>query len=48
MDVQVFVSNVFNVVSVLWPQREQGPGAELGMGQDSPSQWWVLLPSCVP
>lgn len=35
--VQVFVSNVFNVVSVLRPRNWRDPSAELGMGigQDS-------------
>lgn len=35
VDVQVVVSNVFNVVSVLRPWSRWGPSAELGVGQDS-------------
>ena len=41
VDVRVFVSNVFNVVSVLRPRREQVLGAQRGDG-------WGLLPSFVP
>lgn len=42
VDVKVFVSNVFNVVSVLRPRRRRDPSAELGIGMGQGSAPAVL------
>lgn len=47
VDVQVFVTNVFNVVRVLRLRRGWGPSAELGMGETRSLEGCSLLPSFV-